>query len=86
MSSIPGPELYQPSSFSGPASSSNTNRRRRKPDTAPELGVGDVLGACDSSLVADLLPDDLSEVAFNGLRAEVQWQTMYHRGKHSHHT
>lgn len=75
-------ESSLPSQFGGRAN--NNTRRRQKPNTVPELGVGDVLGAGDSYLVADLLPNELAEDAFNKLRAEVQWQTMYHRGKLLH--
>lgn len=46
----------------------------------PEFGVGDILGAGDSYLVADVLLPDLSEVAFERLKEEVKWSTMFHRG------
>ncbi|KAF8346363.1 hypothetical protein F5887DRAFT_961522 [Amanita rubescens] len=46
----------------------------------PELGVGDILGAGDSHLVADVLSPDLSDVAFERLKEEVKWSTMFHRG------
>jgi hypothetical protein len=46
----------------------------------PELGVGDILGAGDSYLVADVLSPDLSDVAFERLKEEVKWSTMFHRG------
>lgn len=51
---------------------------------APVLGVGHSLGAGDSYLVTNLLPPDLADVAFERLKTEVQWQTMYHRGTISH--
>jgi len=41
---------------------------------------GDGLGAGDSHLVLNVLPDDLADVAFGNLRTEVKWDTMYHRG------
>jgi len=56
-----------------------TNRQRTP--RAPVLGVGDSLGAGDSYLVADMLPPDLVDVVFGRLKTEVQWQTMYHRGR-----
>lgn len=52
----------------------------RKEDTR-FLGVGDEIGAGDSYLVADLLPAEWAETAFDKLKDEVKWQTMYHRGK-----
>lgn len=55
--------------------------RSKRARRAPVLGVGDSLGAGDSYLITDLLPPDLADVAFGRLKAEVQWQTMYHRGK-----
>ncbi|KAJ3508148.1 hypothetical protein NLJ89_g5915 [Agrocybe chaxingu] len=61
---------------------SNTPRQtpRQRPPRTPILGVGDVLGAGDSYLVTDILPPKLAEVAFEKLKTEVKWQTMYHRG------
>ena len=46
----------------------------------PMLGINDVLGEGDSRLVLDVLPRDLADVAFEKLREEVAWDTMYHRG------
>ena len=45
------------------------------------FGVGDKIGASDSYLVADLLPAELAASAFDKVKEEVKWQTMYHRGK-----
>ncbi|KAF9005175.1 hypothetical protein BDQ17DRAFT_1353960 [Cyathus striatus] len=53
---------------------------RSKPPMVPLLGVGDVLGAGDSYLVADLLPPELAHTAFQHLSEQVRWTTMYHRG------
>ena len=39
------------------------------------------LGAGDSYLLPDLLPESLAQTAFENLEQEVKWQTMYHRGK-----
>lgn len=58
---------------------------RQRIPCAPVLGVGDPLGAGDSYLVTDMLPPELADVAFERLKTEVQWQTMYHRGKISHY-
>lgn len=58
----------------------NSNTRGRKAPKAPELGVGDEIGAGDSHLVADILPTDLADVAFDRMKEEVGWKTMYHRG------
>lgn len=55
----------------------NHGKANKKPQ---ELGVGDVLGAGDSYLVADVLPPDLSDIAFAKLKEEVKWNTMFHRG------
>jgi hypothetical protein len=63
-------------------------------DTAPEAvtGVpkwkrntdhvqpGDTLGTGDSFLSLDVLSSQLASVAFDNLRKEVQWKTMYHHG------
>ena len=62
-------------------SSANNNARGRKAPKAPELGVGDEIGAGDSHLVVDILPTDLADVAFDRMKEEVGWKTMYHRGK-----
>lgn len=52
---------------------------RRNPKLAT-LGVGDILGDGDSNLVLDLLPPDLAAVAFEKIRDEVAWDSMFHRG------
>ena len=54
-----------------------------KQPVALSLGKGDALGAGDSYLVTDFLPEDLAKVAFENLNTEVKWQTMQHRGKQS---
>ncbi|KIM31183.1 hypothetical protein M408DRAFT_255297 [Serendipita vermifera MAFF 305830] len=41
---------------------------------------GEELGAGDSRLVLNILPTDLEAVAFENLKKEVQWKTMYHHG------
>jgi hypothetical protein len=71
-----------PRSFQGRASqrAQGTRTPRASEPGGPTLGVGDVLGAGDSYLVLDLLPEDLAEVAFEKLKSEVKWDTMYHRG------
>jgi hypothetical protein len=38
------------------------------------------LGAGDSYLRLNVLPDELAHVAFENLRKEVKWDTMFHRG------
>lgn len=52
----------------------------RKTPKLATLGVGDTIGAGDSSLVLDVLPQDLADVAFENMRKEVKWNSMYHRG------
>jgi len=71
-----------PRSFHGRASrrGQGTRTPRASEPGGPTLGVGDVLGAGDSYLVADVLPEKLGKVAFEKLKAEVKWDTMYHRG------
>lgn len=56
------------------------SRPRLPPHQAPELGAGDAIGAEDSYLVTNILPDALATVAFERLKTEVKWDTMYHRG------
>lgn len=72
------PELALPRAFGGRA----TRRapRPKAPESGPVLGVGDVLGTGDSYLVAGILPDELASVAFEKMKTEVKWTTMYHRG------
>ncbi len=40
-------------------------------------------GSGDTSLVPDLLAPELSSVAFERVKDEVEWNTMYHRGRPS---
>lgn len=58
---------------------SNARVSHRNPKLAT-LGVEDTLGDGDSNLVLDLLPPDLAEVAFEKIRDEVAWDSMFHRG------
>ncbi|KJA16059.1 hypothetical protein HYPSUDRAFT_47805 [Hypholoma sublateritium FD-334 SS-4] len=53
---------------------------KKKVYKPPILGVGDVLGAGDTYLVADFLPPEQADGVFEKLQAEVKWQNMYHRG------
>lgn len=64
------------------AGNTHTSGSRRNQKLAV-LGVGDTLGEGDSSLVLDVLPQDLADVAFENMRKEVVWNTMYHRGMQS---
>ena len=63
---------------------SNTQGRRRASDEHQFLGPNDKIGEGDTSLVLNVLPPDLAETAFENLRTEVKWNTMFHRGL-SHH-
>lgn len=47
---------------------------------APVMKAGDVLGEGDSKLVNSILPRFIAKVAFDKLKKEVAWRTMYHRG------
>lgn len=47
---------------------------------APVMKAGDVLGEGDSKLVDSILPGFLADSAFDKLKKEVIWRTMYHRG------
>ncbi|RMD40956.1 hypothetical protein DV735_g4162, partial [Chaetothyriales sp. CBS 134920] len=47
--------------------------------SAPLLGVGDNIGAGDSSLHLVLLDPDFADRCFTELRDKVRWQKMYHR-------
>ncbi|KAG5719166.1 Alpha-ketoglutarate-dependent dioxygenase alkB like protein [Termitomyces sp. T112] len=72
---------HLPTSFSGRANRQQTAPRVvHPPPPGPILGVGDPLGAGDSYLVADVLPQELAESAFENMRAEVKWNVMHHRG------
>ncbi len=55
-------------------------QRRKKVPKPPVLGVGDVVGAGDTYLVDDFLPPEFEDGVFEKLQAEVNWQSMYHRG------
>lgn len=68
-----------------PADSTLSRQRQFTPKASRNqnlatLGVDDVLGEGDSRLVLEVLPNDLAEVAFERMREEVKWDTMYHRG------
>ncbi|KAG0633309.1 hypothetical protein HOY80DRAFT_1064349 [Tuber brumale] len=56
------------------------SRNKKFQSKAPVLGQGDVLGEGDSEVVNNVLPADLAEVAFERLKKEVAWRSMYHRG------
>lgn len=53
------------------------------PSTNAGASASDSLGAGDSYMILDLLGEELSGIAFEKLRDEVEWNTMYHRGKPS---
>jgi len=44
------------------------------------LGPDSHMGEGDTELVLNIVPEDLSKDAFELLKTEVQWQTMFHRG------
>ncbi|KAL4248979.1 Fe2OG dioxygenase domain-containing protein [Abortiporus biennis] len=44
------------------------------------LGPEDKIGEGDTNLVLNLLPPQLADSAFESLRKEVKWNTMFHRG------
>lgn len=56
------------------------SRNKKFQSKGPVLGQGDVLGEGDSEVVNNILPTDLAEVAFERLKKEVAWRSMYHRG------
>ncbi|PCH34893.1 hypothetical protein WOLCODRAFT_133649 [Wolfiporia cocos MD-104 SS10] len=45
------------------------------------LGPGDNIGEGDTFLLLDVLPPELADVAFQNLRDDVKWDTMFHRGR-----
>ncbi|THH14283.1 hypothetical protein EW146_g6026 [Bondarzewia mesenterica] len=47
---------------------------------SPILGPGDNIGEGDTYLVLDVLPKELCDTAFENLRKEVKWHTMFHKG------
>jgi hypothetical protein len=65
------------SDHSPPVASQPSARAKAK---GPTLGAGDKLGEGDTSLVLDVLPPELGDVAFERLRKEVKWNVMLHRG------
>jgi hypothetical protein len=44
---------------------------------------GEQLGEGDTTLIKDFLPESIAVNAFEKLKEEVQWQTMYHHGEHA---
>lgn len=58
----------------------HTQGRRRASDDNHFLGPNDKIGEGDSRLALNVLPPDLAETAFENLRKEVKWNTMFHRG------
>lgn len=52
----------------------------RSSDEHHFLRPNDKIGEGDTSLVLDVLPPDLAETAFESLRKQVKWNTMFHRG------
>lgn len=70
-----------PTQFGGRATRRTQPRtRNERPKPVPLLGAGDTLGAGDSHLVTDILPQEVADVAFERMKMEVKWHTMYHRG------
>ncbi|KAI9861808.1 MAG: hypothetical protein M1824_001919 [Vezdaea acicularis] len=56
------------------------SRTHIRGQSVPTLGPEDIIAEGDSRIVYNLLPQPLRDVAFEKLKAEVQWQTMHHRG------
>jgi len=65
--------------LSGQYHQDKRNRRRARADQHL-LEPGDEMGEGDTTLVLDILPKDLADAAFENMRQEVGWNTMYHRG------
>lgn len=63
-----------------PATPEGTSGTPRWKKNTEYVQPGEVLGAGDSSLTLDLLPPQLEAVAFDNLKKEVEWKTMYHHG------
>ncbi|KAF8475740.1 hypothetical protein BDZ91DRAFT_788418 [Kalaharituber pfeilii] len=77
----------RPAGMSSPASPAETPQAgsdakpRKARHAAPTvLQKGDVIGEGDTRLVSCVLPDDLRDAAFERLKREVRWRTMFHRG------
>ncbi|KAK0432489.1 hypothetical protein EV421DRAFT_1498518 [Armillaria borealis] len=49
-------------------------------DPSPILGVGDKIGSRDTYIIENLLADDLIDIAFENLKREAHWHTMFRRG------
>ncbi|KAA8892838.1 hypothetical protein FN846DRAFT_981614 [Sphaerosporella brunnea] len=47
---------------------------------APVLGDGDRLGEGDSFIINNILPSGFAETAFEKLKTEISWRSMFHRG------
>ncbi|KAI5820436.1 hypothetical protein BZA77DRAFT_331599 [Pyronema omphalodes] len=67
-----------------PTSSSGTSKKERKPrkyeSSAPVMTEGDSVGEGDSYIKYNILPPDQSSTAFENIKNEVQWRSMFHRG------
>ncbi|KAG6897859.1 hypothetical protein C0992_009997 [Termitomyces sp. T32_za158] len=78
-----GRDHHFPTSFGGRANRQRTAPRGpHPPSPGPILGVGDPLGAGDSYLVEDVLPQDLAYGAFEKMRTEVKWNVLNHPVNH----
>ncbi len=73
---VPQDEPAQ-SRSSGPAATRNKSHRNvTKPQS---LGPNDIIGSGDSKIIHNVLGPPFVNMAFNRVREEVGWQTMFHR-------
>ncbi|KAI5798544.1 hypothetical protein FPQ18DRAFT_254665, partial [Pyronema domesticum] len=78
------PETAESAESPRPTSNSGTSKKERKPrkyeSSAPVMGEGDSVGEGDSYIKYNILPLDQSSTAFENIKNEVQWRSMFHRG------
>ncbi|KAJ9625103.1 hypothetical protein H2203_005058 [Taxawa tesnikishii (nom. ined.)] len=58
--------------------SHSEHQEKRAWEASPTVGPDETIGAGDSYMIYDLLPAPLSDLIFDQLYSEVQWQRMYH--------
>ncbi|THU78198.1 hypothetical protein K435DRAFT_65016, partial [Dendrothele bispora CBS 962.96] len=75
MSTNPSNQTQSPST-----NHDSTPRVPRASKSKVPLGSGDSIGAGDTYLVLDVLPEELSKTVFAKVRDEVKWDVMHHRG------
>lgn len=70
--------LIPSSSVNSSSPHTPSTKKKRAWEASPTVGPDETIGAGDSYMIYDLLPAPLSDLIFDQLYSEVQWQRMYH--------